>query len=264
MATSPPSITALPAPPDPNNRATFNTLAYPWSVAQQTLATQVAAVATNVYDNAVDGATQAALATTNGQAQVTLATTQANLATTQAALATTNGQAQVTLAAAQVTLATAKAVLTAADAVATAADRVQTGLDRTATGTSASDAEASRVAADKRYLGSKATAPTLDNQGAALATGAVYYDTALSKVRTWTGSAWVEGISAVAGVTSVNGQTGALTGIVDLTTAQALTNKTLTAPVINNPTGTGFVTSVNSMAGAVTISVLPLFELGVI
>jgi len=239
MATSPPSITALPAPPDPNNRATFNTLAYPWSVAQQTLATQVGAVAANVYDNAVDGATQAALATTNGQAQVTLA-------------------------AAQVTLATAKAVLTAADAVATAADRVQTGLDRTATGTSASDAEASRVAADKRYLGSKATAPTLDNQGAALATGAVYYDTALSKVRTWTGSAWVEGISAVSGVTSVNGQTGALTGIVDLTTAQTLTNITLTAPVINNPTGTGFVTSVNSMAGAVTISVLPLFELGVI
>ena len=61
---------------------------------------------------------------------------------------------------------------------------------------------------DKRYLGSKATAPTLDNQGAALATGAVYYDTALAKVRTWTGSAWAEGISAVAGVSSYNGATG--------------------------------------------------------
>jgi hypothetical protein len=39
---------------------------------------------------------------------------------------------------------------------------------------------------------------------------------------------------------------------VDLTTAQTLTNKTLTAPVINNPTGTGFVTSVNGASGAVT------------
>lgn len=94
MATSPPSITALPSPPDPNNRGTFNALAYPWSVAQQTLATQVGAVATNVYDNAVDAAASAATAT------------------------------------AKEVLTTADAVATAADAVATAADRVQTGIDR--------------------------------------------------------------------------------------------------------------------------------------
>lgn len=57
--TSPPTITALPSPPDPNNRATFNTLAYPWSVAQQTLATEVGAVAANVYSNAQEAQTQA-------------------------------------------------------------------------------------------------------------------------------------------------------------------------------------------------------------
>lgn len=61
--TSPPSITALPTPPDPADRSTFNARAYPWAVAQQTLATEVAAVASNVYNNATDAATSATTAT---------------------------------------------------------------------------------------------------------------------------------------------------------------------------------------------------------
>jgi hypothetical protein len=68
--------------------------------------------------------------------------------------------------------------------------------------------------AAKFNLGNKTTPPTLDNQGAALLAGATYYDTALNKWRVWSGSAWVEGISAVAGVSSVNGQTGNVTGVV--------------------------------------------------
>lgn len=62
MPTTPPSITALPAPPDPNDRATFNSRAYPWSAAQQTLATEVGAVAANVYGNATEAVNAAALA----------------------------------------------------------------------------------------------------------------------------------------------------------------------------------------------------------
>ena len=125
---TPPSITALPAPPDPNNRATFNTLAYPWSVAQQTLATQVGAVATNVKANADDAAsstsaaaTQANLATTNGAAQVTLAATQAGLATTNGAAQVTLAANQVGLAANQVTLATNQATAASSSAVAAGA-----------------------------------------------------------------------------------------------------------------------------------------------
>ena len=60
--TTPPTITALPTPPDPNDRATFNTRAYPWSVAQQTLATEVGAVAANVYGNATEAVNAAAIA----------------------------------------------------------------------------------------------------------------------------------------------------------------------------------------------------------
>ena len=62
MATAPPVITALPTPPDPNDRSTFNTRAYPWSVAQQTLATEVGAVAANVFSNATEASAAAARA----------------------------------------------------------------------------------------------------------------------------------------------------------------------------------------------------------
>ena len=54
MPTTPPTITSLPTPPDPNDRSTFNARAYPWSVAQQTLATEANAVAASVYANATE------------------------------------------------------------------------------------------------------------------------------------------------------------------------------------------------------------------
>lgn len=43
---------------------------------------------------------------------------------------------------------------------------------------------------DDRYLGAKATAPTLDNDGNALLTGALYWNTASNTMFAWTGSAW--------------------------------------------------------------------------
>lgn len=62
MPTNPPNITALPSPPDPNDRSSFNVRAYPWSVAQQTLATEVAAVAANVKGNADEAVAAASTA----------------------------------------------------------------------------------------------------------------------------------------------------------------------------------------------------------
>ena len=110
MPTTPPSITTLPAAPDPNNRTTFNTLAYPWSAALPTFGTQVSAVATNVKANADEAVAQVALAATQATNaatsallaadQVTLATTQASTSTTQAGIATTKaGEASASAAA---------------------------------------------------------------------------------------------------------------------------------------------------------------------
>jgi hypothetical protein len=85
MATvTPPSIDALPAAPDPDNRSTFNTLAYPWSSALPTFSTQVSALGANVKANADDAKVNADIAV----AQVPLATEQVALATVQADLAT--------------------------------------------------------------------------------------------------------------------------------------------------------------------------------
>jgi hypothetical protein len=44
---------------------------------------------------------------------------------------------------------------------------------------------------DDRYLGPKASDPTLDNDGNALLAGALYYNTVVPEMRLYTGSAWV-------------------------------------------------------------------------
>lgn len=72
--------------------------------------------------------------------------------------------------------------------------------------TSASEANTAKLAAqaaqaaaelaydqlDDRYLGAKAADPTLDNDGNALAAGAFYWNTTLTKQRVYTGSVWVD------------------------------------------------------------------------
>lgn len=127
-ATTPPSITALPSPPDPNNRSTFNTLAYPWSLSQQVLATELEALADNVYDNAVEAKNQADSATSSASTatiDATTATTQAGIATTAATTATTQAgiaSTQATAASGDRALAqTAAATATTQAAAATAA-----------------------------------------------------------------------------------------------------------------------------------------------
>jgi hypothetical protein len=118
--------------------------------------TQEVAVAGFVVTKANEAAQSAVDATNNGAAQVVLAADQVALATTQAGLATTNGAAQVTLATTQ-----------------------------------ANNAAASYDAFDDRYLGSKSTPPTLDNDGNALLTGAIYWNSVSSEMRAWDGSAWL-------------------------------------------------------------------------
>ena len=55
---------------------------------------------------------------------------------------------------------------------------------------------------DDRYLGSKSSTPTLDNDGNALLTGALYWDTTAEQMRVYTGSSWVAAGSAVNGTSN--------------------------------------------------------------
>jgi hypothetical protein len=51
-------------------------------------------------------------------------------------------------------------------------------------------ASASFDSFDDKYLGSKSSDPSTDNDGNALATGAIFYHTGSSVLKVWTGSAW--------------------------------------------------------------------------
>ena len=55
---------------------------------------------------------------------------------------------------------------------------------------SAASAAASYDSFDDRYLGSKASAPSVDNDGNTLLTGAIYWNSASNSLFIWTGSAW--------------------------------------------------------------------------
>ena len=101
------------------------------------------------------------------------------------------------------------------------------GNSASAAASSASDAAASYDSFDDRYLGAKASAPTLDNDGDALLTGALYWNSSSNELYIWSGSAWEQG-SFTAG--------SLLANVVDDTTPQLGGDLDLNG---NNITGTG-------------------------
>jgi len=60
----------------------------------------------------------------------------------------------------------------------------------TAAAASATAAAASYDSFDDRYLGAKSSAPSVDNDGNALITGAIYWNSTTNQMFAWTGSAW--------------------------------------------------------------------------
>jgi hypothetical protein len=60
----------------------------------------------------------------------------------------------------------------------------------TAAAASATAAANSYDSFDDRYLGAKSTAPSVDNDGNALITGAIYWNSVTNQMFAWTGSAW--------------------------------------------------------------------------
>ena len=69
---------------------------------------------------------------------------------------------------------------------------------------SATAAAASYDSFDDRYLGAKASPPSLDNDGNALLTGALYFDSTAELMRVYTGTAWVDAGSSVNGTSERN------------------------------------------------------------
>jgi hypothetical protein len=72
---------------------------------------------------------------------------------------------------------------------------------------SASAAAASYDAFDDRYLGAKSSDPSVDNDGNALLTGAIYFNTTSLTWRVWNGAAWDNGVTNVSGFMPLAGGT---------------------------------------------------------
>ena len=115
-------------------------------------------------------------------------------------------------------LGSATSAATSAAAAATSASNAATSESNASTSasnaaTSATSAAASYDSFDDRYLGAKSSSPTLDNDGDALLTGALYWDTTAEEMRVYTGTGWTAAGSAVNGTsnrqtyTATSGQT---------------------------------------------------------
>jgi hypothetical protein len=87
--------------------------------------------------------------------------------------------------------------LTSANAAALSKTNADTARDSAIAARNA--AETALDSFDDRYLGAKATAPTLDNDGNALIVGALYWDTTIPGMRAYTGTAWTTLPAATAG-----------------------------------------------------------------
>ena len=69
---------------------------------------------------------------------------------------------------------------------------------------------------DALWLGAAASDPATGKEGTPLVPGNAYVNTATGYLRAYNGTEWVQGISSVSGVSSVNGQVGAVTVQPDL------------------------------------------------
>jgi hypothetical protein len=183
---------------------------------------------------AADSATAAATSETNAETAETNAETAqaaaeaaqvaAETAQTAAELAETNAETAETNA--ETAQAAAEAAQAAAETAQTAAELAETNASDSATAaaTSATNAAASYDEFDDRYLGSKSSNPTVDNDGNALITGALYFNTTVPEIRVWTGSVWNPISAGGTVVSSFNTRNGDVTlTSSDVTTALTYT-----------------------------------------
>jgi len=158
-----------------------------------TAAASSASTASTAATNAGNSATAAATSATNASNSATSASTSASTATTQA----TNASNSASAAATSATNASnsASAASTSATNASNSASAASTSATNAASSESAAASSATAAAAsydsfDDRYLGPKSSNPSVDNDGNALLTGAIYFNTVASEMRVWTGSAW--------------------------------------------------------------------------
>jgi len=118
---------------------------------------------------------------------------------------------------------------------------------------SASAAAASYDSFDDRYLGAKSSDPSTDNDGNALLTGAIYWNTSSSVMKVWSGSAWV---SYNPGISYLPTAGGTMTGNIVFNAGQPLgtpSSGTLSSCTVDGTNAVGFSNiPINSQSTAYT------------
>ena len=192
--------------------ATVTTAAY---VQRDIIKSTTAAQLNNVYICVADSVVGDSLTDTD-HFQLLVDAVSAATSATNAATSATASASSATSSASSASSASTQASNASSSATAAASSA-------TAAAASATSAANSADAFDDVYLGSKSSDPSTDNDGDALAAGMLYFNTTDDVLRVYSGSAWQ---NAAVDTTS----------FITLSGTQTLSNKTLTAPVINGAT----------------------------
>lgn len=174
-----------------------------------TNAASSASTASTAATNAGNSATAAASSASSASSSASAASTSASNASSSASAASTsasNASTSATNAASSASAASTSASNASTSATNAAGSATAAAGSATAAASSASAASASADAAlaaldsfDDRYLGQKASDPSLDNDGNALVAGALYFNTTDDIMKVYEGSAWVAAYASLSG-----------------------------------------------------------------
>ena len=180
-----------------NNAATSATAAASSATAAASSATSASSSASTATTKASEASTSATSASTSASTATTKAS-EASTSASNAASSATAAASSATTATTQASTATTKAseANTSATNAATSATNAASSAtaaanSATAAASSATSAAASFDTFDDRFLGSKSSDPSVDNDGDALLTGALYWNSSAGNLRVYSGSAWV-------------------------------------------------------------------------
>ena len=164
------------------NSATSATASANSATASATSATNSATSATASSGSATQAATSATSSATSATASAGSATASASSATAAASSATSAANSEAGVA--------ASATAAANSATASATSATASANSATSSAASAASAAASYDDFDDRYLGAKSSDPSVDNDGGALITGALYFNTTSNTMKVYSGSSW--------------------------------------------------------------------------
>lgn len=170
-----------------------------------TSANAAALNATTATTKAAESAASATASATSATNSATSATSSANSATTattkaaEASTSATNAATSASAAAASQTAAATSATNAASSATTATTQAGIATTQATSASASATAAAASLEDFDDRYLGSKTTDPTTDNDGNALLSGALYFNSVAGEMRVWADTFWKATGSSVGG-----------------------------------------------------------------